>query len=75
MIITLGSKPISTDKLRALGFALIDLATSVDRYHLQASQARAAPDDPKEREQADKAASRAIGAMRKARRLIDEATK
>lgn len=74
MIITLGSKPISTDKLRALGFALIDLATSVDRYHLQEAQAKSAPCDAKEREQADKAASRAIGAMRKARKLISEAT-
>ena len=74
MIITIGSKPISTDKLRSLGFALIDLDTSVDRYHLQEAQARANPND-KETGEADRAASRAIGAMRKARRLIDEATK
>ena len=74
MIITLGSKPISTDKLRGLGFALINLATSVDRANLQAAQARETPTD-KEQGEADRAASRAIGAMRKARRLIDEATK
>jgi hypothetical protein len=74
MNITLGNKPISTDKLRTLGFALIDLATSVDRYHLQAAQAVAKPSD-KEQQEADRAASRAIGAMRKARRLIDEATR
>lgn len=74
MIITLGSKPTSTDTLRKLGFALIDLATSVDRYHLQLAQSQAKPDDERERAQADKAGSRALGAMRKARKLISEAT-
>lgn len=74
MIITLGSKPTSTDTLRKLGFALIDLATSVDRYEFQAAQSRAKPGDERERAQADKAASRAIGSMRKARKMIADAT-
>jgi hypothetical protein len=74
MNITLGNKPISTDQLRTLSWALIDLATSVDRYHLQATQARITNTE-KEVGEAERAASRALGAMRKARRLIDEATK
>lgn len=73
MIISIGSKPISTDGLRKLGFALINLATSVDRYELQVSQARAKPDDEAEREQADKAATRVFAAQRKVRRLLEAA--
>lgn len=72
--VKIGSKPISTDKLRTLGFALIDLATAVDRHAIQLAQAQAKPDNDKEREQADMAMSRCIGAMRRARRLIAEAT-
>jgi hypothetical protein len=74
MIITLGSKPITTDKLRALGFAIVDLATSADRYELQTAQSRANPDSEKERDQADRACSRAIQSMRRVRRLIAAAT-
>jgi len=73
MNITLGSKPITSDGLRKLGFALVDLATSVDRYQLQASQARITPTE-KEIGEADRAASRALSAMRKARKLIEKAT-
>jgi hypothetical protein len=73
MIISIGSKPITSDGLRKLGFALVDLATSVDRYQLQASQARITPTE-KEIGEADRAASRALSAMRKARKLIEKAT-
>ena len=74
MIIKLGSKPVTTDQLRDVGFALIALATNVDRYHLQSAQAAAAPGDEVERNQADRAASRVIGSMRKARKMIADAT-
>lgn len=74
MNVSIGGKPITTDKLRTLGFSLIDLATAVDRHAIQLGQSQAKPDDDKEREQADMAASRCIGAMRRARRLIAEAT-
>ena len=74
MNVNIGGKPITTDKLRTLGFALIDLATAVDRHAIQLAQAQAKPDNEKEREQADMAMSRCIGAMRRARRLIADAT-
>jgi hypothetical protein len=57
-----------------MGFALIDAATSLDRYQIQLAQSRADPTNVKEREQADKAASRAIAAGRKVRKLIEGLT-
>jgi hypothetical protein len=74
MIISIGSKPITPDGLRKLGFALVDLATSVDRYHLQLSQAQAEPGNETERNQADKAATRVFASQRKVRRLLEAAT-
>ena len=74
MIIKLGGKPISTDKARSLGFALIDVASSVDRYHTQASQARAHPEIAREVGQAARAAARAIESMAKLRALIADVT-
>ena len=74
MNVSIGGKPITTDKLRTLGFSLIDLATAVDRHAIQLAQAQAKPDNEKERKQADMAMSRCIGAMRRARRLIADAT-
>ena len=73
MNVSLGGKPISTEKLRQLGFLLVNLATAVDRYHLQAQQAKANPTD-KEQGEAERAASRAFDALRVVRRVIAEVT-
>lgn len=73
MKIILGTKPIESEGLRKVGFAFVNLATAVDRHDLQLSQARNKPDDETERQQADKSASRVIGAQRKLRKLLDAA--
>ena len=72
--IGIGSRVLTSTEIRSMGFALIDAATSLDRYQIQLAQSRADPGNVKEREQADKAASRAIAAGRKVRKLIEGLT-
>ena len=69
--IGIGKRILTSTEIRSMGFALIDAATSLDRYQIQLTQSRADPSNEKERAQADKAASRALTAGRKVRKLIE----
>jgi hypothetical protein len=70
--ILLGGKLVTTERLRQIGFMLVDLAGKVDRYHVQLEQSKAAPGDMKERAEADRAATRAMEGMQIARRVMAE---
>ena len=72
MNILLGGKRVTTERLRQIGFMLVDLAGKVDRYHVQLAQSKAAPSDAKEREEADRAATRALEGMQIVRRVMSE---
>lgn len=69
--IGIGKRILSSDEIRAMGWSLINAATRLDRYHIQLAQSRANPDSEKERAEADKAASRALAAGRKVRKLVE----
>ena len=72
--IGIGKRVLTATEIRSIGFALIDAATALDRYQIQLAQSRADPTSEKERAQADKAASRAIAAGRKVRKMIEGLT-
>lgn len=74
MKIRLNGKPVSTNTVRAVGVAVVDLAASVDRYNVQAAQALAHPTIKREADQAAAAKARATSALHRLQDLIAEAT-
>lgn len=69
--IGIGKRVLSPTEIRSMGFSLINAATALDRYQLQLAQSQADPTSEKQRAEADKAASRALAAGRKVRKLIE----
>jgi hypothetical protein len=69
--IGIGKRTLSSDEIWSMGWRLINAATQLDRYQIQLAQSRADPTSEKERNEADKAASRALAAGRKVRKLIE----